>query len=78
MTQNDDPYCLAIMKPYRNLVPMAEERRKPIFKLTSADGAIGSHAGEKFSAAFNNTGSWHQVFYFVIPRVSRGIQPLRD
>lgn len=45
MTQNDDPYCLAIMKPYRSLLPIAEERRKPIFKLTSADGAIGSHAG---------------------------------
>ena len=45
MTQNNDPYCLAMMKPYRSLVPMAEECRKPIFKLTSADGAIGSHAG---------------------------------
>ena len=45
MTQNNDPYCLAIMKPYRSLLPIAEERRKPIFKLTSADGAIGSHAG---------------------------------
>lgn len=40
----DDPYCLASIKHYRSLVPMAQEARKPIFKLNSADGAIGSHA----------------------------------
>ena len=42
--QADDPYCLAIIKHYRSLIPMAQEHRKPIFNLTSADGAIGSHA----------------------------------
>lgn len=42
--QEDDPYCLATIKHYRSLVPMAQEYRKPIFDLTSADGAIGSHA----------------------------------
>lgn len=41
--QEDDPYCLATIKHYRSLVPMAQERRKPIFNLSSADGAIGSH-----------------------------------
>jgi hypothetical protein len=40
----DDPYCLATVKHYRSLVPMGQEVRKPIFKLTPADGAIGSHA----------------------------------
>jgi len=40
----DDPYCLATIKHYRSLIPMAQEHRKPIFNLTSADGAIGSHA----------------------------------
>lgn len=44
MHQEDDPYCLATIKHYRSLVPMAQEHRKPIFNLTSADGAIGSHA----------------------------------
>lgn len=44
MLPDDDPYCLATIKHYRSLVPMAQEVRKPIFKLTSADGAIGSHA----------------------------------
>lgn len=40
----DDPYCLATIKHYRSLIPMAQEVHKPIFKLTAADGAIGSHA----------------------------------
>lgn len=40
----DDPHCLATMKHYRSLMPMAQEVRKPIFHLTVADGAIGSHA----------------------------------
>jgi len=40
----NDPYCLATIKHYRSLIPMAQEHRKPIFNLTSADGAIGSHA----------------------------------
>jgi cellulose biosynthesis protein BcsQ len=39
-----DPDCLATIKHYRSLVPMAQEARKPIFKLSTADGAIGSHA----------------------------------
>jgi cellulose biosynthesis protein BcsQ len=41
----DDPLCLARLKHYRSLVPMAQEARKPIFQLTAADGAIGSHSG---------------------------------
>jgi len=41
----EDPHCLATMKHYRSLVPLAQEARKPIFQLTVADGAIGSHAG---------------------------------
>jgi cellulose biosynthesis protein BcsQ len=36
--------CLARLKHYRSLVPMAQETRKPIFELTAADGAIGSHS----------------------------------
>ena len=39
-----DEHCLARLKHYRSLVPMAQEARKPIFQLTSADGAIGSHS----------------------------------
>lgn len=39
-----DEECLATLKHYRSLIPMGQEARKPIFHLTSADGAIGSHA----------------------------------
>lgn len=39
-----DSNCLARLKHYRSLMPMAQEARKPIFHLSSADGAIGSHA----------------------------------
>jgi len=40
----EDPNCLARLKHYRSLAPMAQESLKPIFHLTSADGAIGSHS----------------------------------
>lgn len=43
-TLETDPNCLATLKHYRSLVPMAQEARKPIFHLTAADGAIGNHA----------------------------------
>jgi chromosome partitioning protein len=41
---SEDKECLATLKHYRSLIPMGQEARKPIFHLTSADGAIGSHA----------------------------------
>jgi len=40
----EDMDCLANIKHYRSLIPMAQEKRKPIFELTSADGAIGNHS----------------------------------
>ena len=40
----DDPHCLAIIKHYRSLIPMGQQHRTPIFKLTAANGAVGSHA----------------------------------
>jgi cellulose biosynthesis protein BcsQ len=43
-TPASDANCLLTIKHYRSLVPMAQEARKPIFKLTPADGAIGNHA----------------------------------
>jgi hypothetical protein len=38
-----DPHCLAQLKHYRSLMPMAMEARKPIFHLRPADGALGAH-----------------------------------
>ena len=49
-TPKDDEHALATIRHYRSLVPMAQEVRKPVFKLTSADGAIGSHAAAASSA----------------------------
>lgn len=39
----DDEYCLGLIKHYHSLAPMAQEARKPLFLLKSADGAIGAH-----------------------------------
>lgn len=41
---DEDIYCLARLKHYRSLMPLGQEALKPIFNLTVADGAIGSHA----------------------------------
>jgi cellulose biosynthesis protein BcsQ len=40
----DDPHCLAALKNYRSLMPLAQEARKPMFYLAPADGALGGHA----------------------------------
>ena len=39
-----DPLCLAMVKHYQSLIPLAQEARKPMFHLKVADGAIGAHA----------------------------------
>jgi len=41
---DDDRYCLAQLKHYHSLMPLAQEARKPIFALKPADGAFGGHA----------------------------------
>lgn len=40
----DDANCIATIKHYRSLVSLGRDARKPVFSLTPADGAIGSHA----------------------------------
>jgi hypothetical protein len=44
LSMAQDPHCLASLKHFRSLMPMAQEARKPIFHLTVADGAMGAHA----------------------------------
>ena len=39
-----EDHCLATLRNYRSLMPMAQEARKPMFDLSPADGAIGRHA----------------------------------
>ncbi len=40
---SEDPECLAELKHFRSLMPMAMEAHKPMFRLKPADGAIGAH-----------------------------------
>ncbi len=40
----DDEHCIATVKHYRSLIPLARDARKPIFSLSAGDGALGSHA----------------------------------
>jgi len=44
LSVEEDPHCLATLKHYRSLMPLAQEARKPMFFLKPADGAIGGHA----------------------------------
>lgn len=41
---DSDPNCIGMLKHFKSLMPMAQESRKPMFRLTAADGAIGGHA----------------------------------
>ncbi|MBP2338696.1 cellulose biosynthesis protein BcsQ [Saccharothrix coeruleofusca] len=52
-----DPQCLGQLKHYHGLMPLAQEARKPIFHLTSADGAFGGH----FQAALDAYGHFEQL-----------------
>lgn len=40
--ENDD-HCLASLKNYRSLMPLAQDALKPMFHLKPADGALGAH-----------------------------------
>ena len=41
----DEALLLGRLKDYRSLIAMAQEARKPMFKLRPGDGAIGGHQG---------------------------------
>jgi hypothetical protein len=43
LTLETDPNCIAKLKDYRSLMPLAQEARKPMFFLKPADGALGAH-----------------------------------
>jgi cellulose biosynthesis protein BcsQ len=60
----NDPHCLATLKHYRSLMPMAMEARKPVFALKPADGAIGAH-GEAVRNA-------HDDFLALAKRIAEG------
>lgn len=39
----ETPHQLAMIKHFKSLMPLAQDARKPMFRLTAADGAIGGH-----------------------------------
>ena len=44
VTTENDPNCIAKLKDYRSLMPLAQEAHKPMFFLKPADGALGAHS----------------------------------
>jgi chromosome partitioning protein len=62
-----DPYCLAQLKHYRSLMPMAQEAHKPVFALKPADGAFGGHLQAVLRA--------HRDFAALADRVLREVLP---
>ncbi len=44
VSPESDANRIGFIKNYQSLMPLAEDARKPVFKLTPADGAIGAHA----------------------------------
>lgn len=68
LTIDTDDRCLAQLKDYRSLMAMAQEARKPMFLLRSADGAIGGHqaavrsAGDDFEALARELLKRMQIF----------------
>jgi chromosome partitioning protein len=43
MSVTEDQNCIALLKHYRSLMPMAQDAGKPMFFLKAADGALGAH-----------------------------------
>ncbi|MBN1867846.1 AAA family ATPase [Candidatus Sumerlaeota bacterium] len=68
-----DPNRIGLIKNYQSLMPLAEDARKPIFKLTAADGAIGAHA-----AAVSKCYSDFKCLTQEILRRTNGSGPSRD
>jgi cellulose biosynthesis protein BcsQ len=60
-----DPNCLATLKHYRSLMPLAMEARKPMFYLKPADGALGAHV--------EAVRDCHRDFMSLAKRILRGI-----
>ena len=64
----DSLHALATVKHFRSLVPMAQEARKPIFHLTAADGAIGSHAAAAKDARLDFRQLANKIAHIILQR----------
>lgn len=65
-----DPHCLALLKHFHSLMPLAQEARKPIFHLKPADGAIGAH----LYAAQNAALQFKQMAHVIAERTGVELQ----
>ncbi len=74
LTPACDSHCLATLKHYRSLIPMAQEARTPIFALTPAQGAIGSHA----VAVQEAYGDFQTLAERILSRMAPKAEPLPD
>lgn len=70
----DDPHCLALLKHYRSLMPLAQEARKPMFRLKPADGAIGAH----FDAVGQARMDFRELAHKIAGRIGGLELPSRD
>jgi chromosome partitioning protein len=66
-----DPYCLAQLKHYHSLLPLAQEARKPVFALKPADGAFGGHA----QAAQRAYGDFHELAMAILNASRASVVP---
>ena len=68
---DDDEHRIATVKHYRSLIPLGQDARKPIFALSTADGALGSHA----VAARDAHGDFRTLVMEILGRIARGAAP---
>lgn len=61
-----DPNFLGMLKDYHSLMPMAQEKKKPMFHLTAADGAFGAHA----SSVSNCRADFEKLAKNIIAKIS--------
>lgn len=69
---SSDPNCLAQLKDYRSLMPMAQEVRKPMFLLRPADGAFGGHQ----QAVQNCYGDFRKLTLQIMERCDLPVAPI--
>ena len=68
LTLETDGNRIATVKHFRSLIPLGREARKPIFDLTVADGAMGSHA----AAATEAFHDFREITQEILRRIGAG------
>ena len=69
---DDDAECLGMLKHFRSLMPYAQDARKPMFKLTAADGAVGG----RVKAVRDCYDEFHGLAVAIADRTGYRLRPL--